>query len=278
MLVWMREQSRRGLQAHLIDDERTPVAALGDVAGVAEALHQLRPGSGHALGAPAGARRLSGEPVARHRRDHDVECVFGLPAVSDGIGQRSDELDLLEHRARPAVVDDQRKRILLLRPDVDEMNVEPVDVGHELRQGLELRFRLSPVVIGRPVARELPNHRERHALRLIRDGLLFGPPRGSYAPAKLREILVRNVDPEGADRGVLGRRARLGGGLGARSGRSRERRIGENRGRSRRLRCGALAAEVMVAVTAREGGSQVDATGGSAACPCRRHTAGVRPG
>ena len=44
------EQSRRCLQAHLVDDERTPVAALGDVAAVAEAAHQCCPGPGHALG------------------------------------------------------------------------------------------------------------------------------------------------------------------------------------------------------------------------------------
>src|SRR5262249_4894280 len=53
------EQSRGRLQAHLVDDKRTPVAALSDKAGVAEALHQFCPGSAHALRAPAGARRLA---------------------------------------------------------------------------------------------------------------------------------------------------------------------------------------------------------------------------
>ena len=33
------EQTRRCLQAHLVDDKRIPVAALGNIASVAEAFH-----------------------------------------------------------------------------------------------------------------------------------------------------------------------------------------------------------------------------------------------
>src|SRR5262245_31652795 len=46
-------QSRRRLQRHVIDDERTPGSTLRHVTGVAEALHQLRPRSGHVLDTPA---------------------------------------------------------------------------------------------------------------------------------------------------------------------------------------------------------------------------------
>ena len=169
------EQSRRCLQAHLVDDERTPVAALGDVAGVAEALHQLCPGSAHALGAPAGARRLAREPVARHRRNHHMEGVRCARAVRRGIGQSIDDLQLLDDRAGPSVIDDERQRVFMLRTNVNEVNVEPIDLGDELRQGVQLRLALAPVVVRRPIARELLNRRERHALRLICDGLLLGP-------------------------------------------------------------------------------------------------------
>ena len=42
MFVWIAELSPPGcLHAHQVDDERAPVAALGDVARVAEALHEL---------------------------------------------------------------------------------------------------------------------------------------------------------------------------------------------------------------------------------------------
>src|SRR5215204_5742139 len=117
------EQSLRCLQAHLVDDKRTPVAALGDVAGVAEALHQFCPGTCYALGAPAGARRLARKPVARHRRDDDVERVLRAPTVCGWIGERTDDLQLLDDRAGPAVRDDERQRVFVFRTNVDEMNV-----------------------------------------------------------------------------------------------------------------------------------------------------------
>src|SRR5918995_185818 len=46
------EESMWRLQAHLIDDEGAPVAALGDVAVVTEAVHQLRPCASDVLDVP----------------------------------------------------------------------------------------------------------------------------------------------------------------------------------------------------------------------------------
>src|ERR687898_2082702 len=78
------------------------------------------------------------------------------------------------------------------------MDVQPVNLGDELRQGFQLRLALAPVVICRPIAREFLHRRERHALGLICDGLLFGPLRGRDAATEVDEILFRNVDAEGA--------------------------------------------------------------------------------
>jgi hypothetical protein len=82
---------------------------------------------------------------------------------------------------------------------VNEVNVQPVDLGDELRHGVELRLALAPVVVGHPVAREFLNHRERHALRLIRDRLLLGPVRGRDASTQVLQGLIGDVDVEGAD-------------------------------------------------------------------------------
>ena len=60
--------------------------------------------------------------------------------MGGGIGQRIDDLHLLDDRAGPAVRDDHRQRIFMLRADVNEMNVEPVDLGDELRQGVQPRL------------------------------------------------------------------------------------------------------------------------------------------
>ena len=62
--------------------------------------------------------------------------------------------------------DDERQRVLVLRAHVDEVDVQPVDLGDELRQGVEPRLALAPVVVRRPVARERLRRRELHALRL----------------------------------------------------------------------------------------------------------------
>jgi hypothetical protein len=57
------------------------------------------------------------------------------------------------------------------------MDVEAVDLGHELRHGIQPRLDPSEVVVAAPVARELLDRRKLHALGLIRDGLSFGPAR-----------------------------------------------------------------------------------------------------
>ena len=122
-----------------------------------------------------------------------------LAAVRRGIGERLDDLQLLDDRAGPAVRDDQRQRVLVLRADVDEVDVEPVDLGHEVRQGVQLRLAPAPVVVGRPVARELLHRRERHALRVVGDRLALGPPGRGDAPAQLGELRLIEADLERAN-------------------------------------------------------------------------------
>ena len=67
---------------------------------------------------------------------------------------------------------------------------------------------LAPVVVGRPVARELLQRRQLHALRPVCDELLGGPARRLDAPAQVVELLFGNLDVE---------RPNLGGGLGGRT-------------------------------------------------------------
>ena len=105
-----------------------------------------------------------------------MESVRRARPICGGIGQGIDDLQLLDDRAGPSVGDDERQRIPMLRTNVNEMDVQPIDLGDELRQRIELRFDFAPVVIGRPISRELLHRRERHALRCIRDRLPFRPP------------------------------------------------------------------------------------------------------
>ena len=50
-----------------------------------------------------------------------------------GIGERIDDLELFDDRAWPPVRDYQWQRVLVPGPDVNEMDVEPINLGYELR-------------------------------------------------------------------------------------------------------------------------------------------------
>ena len=107
------EQPLGRLPSHRVGDEGAHVAALGDIAGVAEAVHQLRPGLRDAADVPAELGGLAGEAVAGQGRQHEVERVLRLPTVRGRVGQRADGLEQLDHRAGPAVRHDQRQRVLV---------------------------------------------------------------------------------------------------------------------------------------------------------------------
>ncbi len=62
------------LAAHGVGDGGARVAALGDIAAVSEAAHQLRPGSGDAADAPAGLGRLGGQAVAVQGQEFRSGC------------------------------------------------------------------------------------------------------------------------------------------------------------------------------------------------------------
>jgi hypothetical protein len=48
------------------------------------------------------------------------------------------------------------------------------------------------------------HRRERHALRLVGDGFLFGPLRRCDAATEIDQCLFRHVDAKGADGGCVG--------------------------------------------------------------------------
>ena len=150
--------------------------------------------------APAGRCRVAREAVAGHRRQDEVEGVLGAPTVRRRVCERLDDLQQLDDRARPAVRHEQRQGVVVRRADVRELDVQPVDLGDELRQRVERRLDLAPVVAGAPVLDERAQLRQLDALRPVADGLLVGPARRVHPPAKLVDLLLGDVDVEGADR------------------------------------------------------------------------------
>src|ERR1700742_321144 len=101
------------------------------------------------------------------------------------IGQRIDNLYLLDNRAGPPMRDDEWQRIFMFGANMNEMNVETVNLGDELRQGAEPRFDFPPVVIRPPVPRELLDGRQLHALGLVGNRFAIRPARREYAFAQI---------------------------------------------------------------------------------------------
>src|SRR5271167_923734 len=122
-----------------------------------------------------------------------MEGIRGAAAMRRGIGQRIDDFQLFDDRARPSVRNDQRQRIFMFRTDVNEMDVEPVDLGDELWQGVQSCFDLAPVVICRPIPRERLSGRELYSLGCIGNRLSFGPLGRVDAPAQIGQVRLRNL-------------------------------------------------------------------------------------
>ena len=80
---------------------------------------------------------------------------------------------------------------------MDEVDVQPVDFGDEVRHGVEPRLDLAPVVVGLPVAQNLLDGLERHALGVIGDGLLVGQAGLRQAPAQVGEGRLRKLTRKG---------------------------------------------------------------------------------
>ena len=92
----------------------------------------------------------------------------------------------------------------MLRTNVNEMNVQPVDLGDEMRQGLQFRLALAPIVVFAPIIREFLNRRELDALRCIRHRFPLGPFCCVDASAQVGEICFRKTYMEWMDRAGFG--------------------------------------------------------------------------
>ncbi len=155
---------------------------------VSQSLHQYGPGARDACGVPSRGRRPFREAVARHRGYDEMEGVLRASAVGRGVGERVDHLQEFEDRARPAVGQDHRQSVRVAGADVEEVNVQPVDPGHELRQGIQLRLDRAPVVGRSPVVSQFLHRRQLHTLGPIVDGLAVGPACRGDAPAEFGQL------------------------------------------------------------------------------------------
>ena len=128
------------------------------------------------------------------------------------ISEWTDNLHLLDDRAGPSVRNDQRQGIFVFGTDVDEVNVESVDLGDELRQGVHFCFDLAPVILCRPIARQRLHRRQLYSLGCIGNRFAFRPLGRVDAPAQFGEFGFRNIHMERVNGGLV--RSLVNGGLG----------------------------------------------------------------
>src|SRR5919107_18212 len=195
--------------AQIRRDERPEVAALRPVSVVTEASHQLGESPGDPKAVPAWLTGWPREPKPWQRGDDEVEGVRRVAAVRTWVGQRSDYVQELDHRARPPVAEDQREGTRLGRAHVQEVNVLPVYRGGELRIPVELGLVLSPIVGRTPILGQLPEvvQRDTAVPARARDPTR---PTGAVQPVpEIVQVFLRDVYPERKD---LGPRAIVGNG------------------------------------------------------------------
>ena len=82
---------------------------------------------------------------------------------------------------------------------MDEVDVEAVDLGHELGQCVQPGFDPPEVVVITPVVHELLHCHQLHALRWVQDGLSLGQARGLYTPTKVVDRFFGQTGPERPD-------------------------------------------------------------------------------
>src|ERR1700739_1899001 len=90
--------------------------------------------------------------------------------------------------------DDYRQSIFMLRTNMNEMDIQPIDLSDELGQGIQPRFALPPVVFRAPIARERLGGRELDALGCTGDRFPFRPLRVVDAPAQFCEFRLRDMN------------------------------------------------------------------------------------
>src|SRR6266498_1815155 len=124
---------------------------------------------------PSGAGRFARKAEPRQRWADHMKCIGRTTAEPRWIGQWLDHLLKLDYRAGPSVRDKQRHRVSMRRARVNEMDIEPIERGDELREAVQLCFTNSPIVAFSPIAANVLNPRQWSALTPVMNRLGLRP-------------------------------------------------------------------------------------------------------
>ena len=93
---------------------------------------------------------------------------------------------------------DQGQRILVLRADVDEVDVDAIDLRDEVRERGEAGLEPAPVVLARPIASHGLDRLEPNALTRV--GLTVGQSGVGDPLTQVVELRLSHLDLEWSDR------------------------------------------------------------------------------
>src|SRR5262245_36515564 len=115
---------RRIVESYASGYSVSPVAAVCSVSRIAKAAHQLHPYAGDPFRVIASFPWLARKAETWHRGDDNIKTVFDATTIRNRIGERTDDFFVLDDRAGPPVKQQYRHRARILRPLMDEMNID----------------------------------------------------------------------------------------------------------------------------------------------------------
>jgi hypothetical protein len=132
-------------------------------------------------------RRIAPAPLSRYE-------VGRLPGLR--VGERFDHVVELDHGARPAVDEQQWRRVGASRPDVQEVHVLSVDCGGVLGVPVDQGFLSPPVERVGPVGGQVLEVAGRHAAFPAGAGQVVAPAGPVQPVAQVVQVGLRHVDAE----------------------------------------------------------------------------------
>ena len=121
-----------------------------------------------------------------------MKRVASGPAVAGRVGEGLDDAVEFDDGTWPTVGKDQGNGVRIGAFPVDEVDVQAIDLGHELRKPVEISLPRGPVVVVKPVVANLLGVGEGHSLVPVMcralvgtDGFGIRPPRPLQAGRKV---------------------------------------------------------------------------------------------
>ena len=136
--------------------EAAPISALRAEAPVAKHVrHQIRQAIGNGFQAEPRLARLEGQAIARQGRCDDGEGILGIATEAGRLGQARNEIEEFKDRSRPTMRKQQRHRVWPFAPHMQEMQINAVKFGAELRKGVQRGFLRAPIKTLLPIGQQI---------------------------------------------------------------------------------------------------------------------------